>query len=186
MTIIDHEEREIGIAFCVAMPATPLQEWIKTKCLEAPERNSPVRPFHWDARDKQVVFVRDRISVMLQGEATVIGQHRSKSLDMPVYRIANDQICVFLRGNFYDWKITVVSRAPILPPRGNESMFRGFNEEPFEDSLSPVYFEGFPRHLVLPPYSETNRSQWSAAARNDHALWAICKLLTDALKNAPG
>lgn len=125
------------------------------------------------------MFVRDVLANVLRGKVTVIGTHRSKSVELPVYHIANGRLSVFLRGNLYDWKMTVIASSPVLPPPGNESMFRGFDEEPFQYSLNSVYFEGFPAHLVLPPYSSSNRSEFSAAAKNDYALWAICKLLRD-------
>ncbi len=155
--------------------ATPLQEWFLIHCLTVPDR----KPFFWDARDEQVMFVRDVLANVLLGEVTVIGTHRSKSVELPVYCIANRRMSVFLRGNFHDWKMTVIASRPVLPPPGNESMFRGFDEEPFQYSLNSAYFDGFPPHLVLPPYSSSNRSEFSAAAKNDHALWAICKLLRD-------
>jgi hypothetical protein len=137
----------------------------------------------------QVTFVRDHL-VSLVGSglywrdaeriATVVSTHTSKSIRLPVYRLARADlaIAIYLRNNFYDWKLSVVSETPIgasfdglfhtTPPIGPD--YTG-------DELASVYFEGFPREIVFGYFGASDTRKWSAAIRGDTALWATLFLL---------
>lgn len=156
---------------------TPLQVWLRNKLTE-PKNHF----FAWDAMVDQVCFVRDRLNWMLKAETHVISTHMSKSVEFPVYRISNKEkgFYLFLRGNLYDWKLSVLSTTPIMPPPGNSSMFRGFIDEASTRLLNRCYFEGFPEDLVFQPYA-VDQSRWSAMVGSDYSLWAVCALLSDAL-----
>lgn len=166
----------------------PLQEWIN---------NNPVHDkMYWKTPfDHQVMFVRDRL-VPLFGAgltyeqqkqiATVISTHRSKSIKLPVYLLTrpDQNLQIVLRDNFYNWKISVLSETPI------QADFAGlfYTTPPLEpdytgEPLHPVYFEGFPRNLIFPYYSETDGRRWSAEIDGDETLWTSIFLMMRSLEN---
>lgn len=177
------------------LPGVPLQEWMNECLANVPEN----KPFAWDAMIDQAIFARDYLAGLIDAETPdVISTHRSKSVRFPVYRYRSkgkydrnghfaegEKLIVYMRGNLYDWKISVRSMDPILPPSGNTSMFRGFIDE--GSRWESCYFEGFPEHLVFPAYGSDpkltdNHRRWSAHIGNDHALWAVFKMIGDALR----
>lgn len=95
--------------------------------------------------------------------ATVIGEHRSKSIMLPVveYHRPDLGLRVIVRNNFHDWKMTVLSDKPL------EVDFSGLCHTSFPpdpgytgNPLAPCYFEGFPRELIRGYYDE-NHSEFS-------------------------
>jgi hypothetical protein len=146
----------------------------------------------------QILFVRDEISALiwagvpyekLANEGAprnnvkitgyVIGEHRSKSVRLPVYLLERPDlgIRIVLRGNFSDWKLSVVSERPIrsdlfpylfhtMPPVG-----RGYTG----NELSPVFFEGFPADLIF-GYQEVDPRRWSASLGSREQLWTTILL----------
>jgi hypothetical protein len=119
--------------------------------------------------------------------AWVIGEHRSKSVRLPVYSLERPDLGIrlVLRNNYFDWKLTVISEVPIqsdlfpylfktMPPV--EPEYTG-------DELAACYFEGFPKDLVF-GYQATDPRRWSASL-DDHALWTsvmICMRVVGAIK----
>lgn len=104
--------------------------------------------------------------------ATVISTHVSKSVLLPVVSLAREDLGlqVVLRNNWYNWKMSVVSREPITAD------FTGlFIETPppepeyTGDDLAPVYFEGFPSDLIF-GYRTTDSPRWSAQISNTPTL----------------
>jgi hypothetical protein len=117
--------------------------------------------------------------------ACVISTHRSKSITLPVYNLQHPtlNLQLILRNNFYDWKMSVISQTPIVAD------FSGlfYTTPPLDpkytgDSLSPVYFEGFPSDLVFPYYSQTDGTQWSAEISTDQELWTSVFLIMRSLE----
>lgn len=133
----------------------------------------------------QVHFVRDTLAALLWADtfygdlpreppprtdcqltAWVIGEHRSKSVRLPVYSLERPDkgIRFVLRDNYHDWKVSVISDRPIVSPLF-EYLFH--TTPPIEpdytgNELSPVYFEGFPDDLIFGYHSE-NPNRWSAS-----------------------
>jgi hypothetical protein len=115
----------------------------------------------------------------------VISTHRSKSVDLPVYRIINMELDMefILRNNFYNWKFSVISSKPIL------AEFTGlfYTSPPVEpdytgDHLAPVYFEGFPEKYIFGYYDKSdNKKKWSADMYNDYDLWTTIYVCLRAL-----
>ncbi len=74
----------------------------------------------WD----QILFVRDVLAPCIgiprsvacneelgdENPVTVVGSHRSKSIDFPVYRLDGPRMTVVLRNNLHQWTVTVLSR----------------------------------------------------------------------------
>lgn len=150
---------------------------------------------------RQVHFIRDSIGPMVWANvnyydrpraiprydcretATVISEHRSKSVRLPVYSITREDmgLQLTLRDNYYNWKLSVSSKVTI------EVDFSGlfFTTPPVEpdytgDSLHSVYFEGFPRDRIFGYYSD-NHCQFSAEIHSDNALWTAIFLMMRSL-----
>ena len=102
---------------------------------------------YWD----QICFVKD---VLLNvcwkkydykaNPPLVIGTHTSKSIDLPVYKIKiSDDVTIYMRYNFHDWKVTVDSTIPItVDHRGIFDLKRAINScycEGFLTAGVPVY-----------------------------------------------
>ncbi len=155
----------------------------------------------------QVRFVRDEIASLVwsgvsyydlpsappprtdcRETAWVIGEHRSKSVRLPVYALERPDLGIrfILRNNYYDWKLSVLSETPI-----HSDLFAYLfkTTPPVErdytgDELAACYFEGFPEDLVF-GYQTLNARRWSASLGNDHTLWTtifICMRVVGAIK----
>jgi hypothetical protein len=141
----------------------------------------------------QIQFVRDTLVGLFSAGLyyediaaipDVISTHRSKSIELPVYELKRSDIglTLYLRGNFHDWKLSVVSERPI------EADFTGlFHTTPpidpdyTGDSLHPVYFEGFPRELVFGYYEPSDKKRWSACIGGSYTVYTTVFLILRAL-----
>ena len=115
---------------------------------------------------------------------TVIATHRSKSIDLPVYRLERSDLGlqIILRDNFYNWKISVISERPITAD------FSGlfYTTPPIDpdytgDPLHHVYFEGFPKDLVFGYFEESDGKKWSAEIATNEILWTTVFLIMRSL-----
>lgn len=165
------------------LDAVDLQLWFNTQ-----RESTPDEMFYKEASASQIIFVRDEIrSLFLQNipynerpNAMVVGWHRSKSVTLPVYRLENPKLGVriYLRDNFYNWKLSVDSIRPV------RADFTGlFKMNPPEDksysgdSLAPCYFEGFKNSIIFGYYGPSDGRRWSAEIHGRHALWATLFLM---------
>jgi hypothetical protein len=154
--------------------STPLNAWLEA---HQPEAN---RSWRADALD-QFAFVRNVLApivgaglhpIMACGGVSVIAEHRSKSITLPVYHLHREVCDIYLRGNFYDWKLSVVMALPV--PLEVNLAGLCHTTPPIEpdytgNPLHPVYFEGFPSELIF-GYYEQDKTRWSAEFRNDQSL----------------
>jgi hypothetical protein len=144
---------------------------------------------------QQIMFVRDTIAGMVGAGlryeaykemdiAKVISTHYSKSVLLPVYLLDRPDIGLqfVLRYNYYNWKLSVISKTPI------EADFDGlfYTTPPVEpdytgDSLHPVYFEGFPNDLIFGYYATSDKTKWSAEIPTHEGLWATVFLIMKSL-----
>ncbi len=158
----------------------PLQEWATAN---EPSDAMYYKGGYWN----QILFVRD-VLVPLVGSglhetdaiATVISNHMSKSVQLPVYALSRPDLglIIYLRNNFYDWKMSVVSDTPIRADFTGLFKTTGPVEPAYTgNELASVYFEGFPSSLVFGYYEESDRRRWSAAIGGDHTLWTSVFLL---------
>jgi len=78
----------------------------------------------------------------------VASTHTSKSITLPVYYFMWENIKFYLRYNFHDWKVSVISEYPL------EIDF----EDCFKDcSYASCYFEGFRPEWVFGSYFKDNK-----------------------------
>ncbi len=160
-----------------------------------------------DGASAQVMLVRDQLAPLVwadvpyedrdrEGEPRgdcaitvhVVGEHHSKSVRLPVYSFERPDLGIqmVLRGNFYDWKLSVVSEQPI-----ESDLFRYlFRTTPpatgHDDDLSPSCFEGFPRDRIFGHHCEDPR-RWSACL-SERALWTtvlLCMRCVGAISPIP-
>ena len=130
---------------------------------------------YWD----QIKFVRDVLSDVCwktyedykENPPLVVGTHTSKSIVLPVYKIKIiDEVTIYMRNNFYGWKVTVDSTKPIVvDPVG---LFRP------DKLIHSYYCEGFDRAGV-PVYGsyEDGTDKFTIEIGNDFQLYAFLRQL---------
>jgi hypothetical protein len=149
-------------------------------------RANPPRPEMYAAKaaERQMLFLRDTLiraffdgRVQADARTRVISQHQSKSVPLPVVEYTPAGARVIVRGNFYNWKVSVDSSCPLTMdyPR----LFAP------DADISPVYCEGFPEKDVFGPYA-SGAKQFTTTLYDEHALWTFCYLLRLALEDAGG
>lgn len=133
------------------------------------------------AAEDQFGFVRGPLSNLFMRrpkEVQVVGEHRSKSIPLPVYLLERPDVGlrVFLRDNFYDWKMSVETDVDF--DVRFDGLFRT-SPEGTGNELHPVYFEGFDRSWVHGYYDqrETKRGSWSASVHSNEKLWTALFLM---------
>lgn len=166
-----------------------LQEWISSQVVADEMR--------WKgAFGAQMMFMRDTLRPLIgaglswrkkQHIAHVISTHRSKSIVLPVveYRRPDLGLRFVVRENFYNWKLSVVSKEPI--DADFDGLFRTtppIDREYTGNPLSPVYFEGFPAALIFDYHhhpGSTIPTQWSAEIWGDQPMWTTIFLIMRSL-----
>lgn len=138
----------------------------------------------------QMDFVDSQLNGLMQNrlrkkertEVQIISEHRSKSIDLPVYVLERGDLKIILRENFYNWKISVICSRKI------DANFDGLfhTTPPIEpdytaDELWHGYFEGFPEDLVFDYYEETDKKVWSAKISDDYILYITIYLILKSL-----
>ena len=131
------------------------------------------------ALTEQVQFVRDILTDKLifsdltwyeHDEPMVISYHHSKSVKLPVFKIARVDYGIefILRCNIYDWKISVKSKKPL------DIDFMGlFN---LKEEIYNINCEGFPKDKVYGCY-EKNHSQFTIKLDSDYDVYLFFYLV---------
>lgn len=110
----------------------------------------------------------------------VIGEHYSKSVRLPVYRISRPDIGfeVVMRYNFYDWNVSVNSQ--FFCEMNMSGYGAQFSEEDIKRHPNGyekgrywgyLYFQGFPAEYWYGPYGESSK-QFSFSPGSDYELYA--------------
>jgi len=148
-----------------------------------------------DKANEQIMFVRNELAALVwagvpysklesEGDprsdckvsAYVIGEHRSKSVRLPIYLFERTDLGLqfVMRGNGRDWRLSVTSERTI-----ESDLFPClfFTTPPIEpeytgNELAECYFDGFPPDRIFGYHSENPR-QWSACILNQQALWTV-------------
>lgn len=150
----------------------------------------------------QVHFVRDHLAglfwsdipyesrpTITEGEglrvtALVIGEHRSKSVRLPVFLLEREDLGlkIVLRYNFYDWNVSVVSEKPLLHLADVVAGYSESEKARFPNGYTKgsywgyCYFQGFPAEYYFGPYSENNR-QFSTYLGSDYSVYTFLWLI---------
>lgn len=159
-------------SFSQRYPWVKLQAWF----MENRVKNEMV--YKGGAED-QILFMRDQPYYLFKDcleETCVVGTHRSKSIDLPVYQLSfTDGTVLTLRDNFHDWKVSVESPIDLHFPT---SLFSGEGKT----VISTIYCEGFTDDQVFGPYSESQR-RFTVEIYDMHRLFTFFFLLHEQMKN---
>jgi hypothetical protein len=174
------EERWAKGDGCVGIP---LQEWFNARLDAARTRGGREAEDRVSAcPGQQIMRIRDNIAgVFGATSAEVISTHRSKSVELPVYRLTNDRLKVraYLRDNFYNIKLSIDSERPVNADFTGlfETAHTHEHDDYSGDDLASCYFEGFPESLVFDYYGHTDGRRWSAQLRGYESLWTALFLI---------
>jgi len=103
----------------------------------------------------------------------VVSTHRSKSVVLPVYRIDFlPETTLTLRGNFYNWKISVESLYPIK--LDSVGVFRPSGQH------SSVYCEGFKDEWVFGAYAE-DQCRFTIEVPDKYQVWFVLRQIANSL-----
>lgn len=152
----------------------PFCEWL--------EANKPSEEMCWkEAAYDQFNFIR-RLQYLFMNshagaECSVISQHTSKSLKLPVILLERSGLKVHARGNFYDWKVSVESERSIKNP-ALERLIQA-KPSPVDDPSKfdhECYFEGFPHELVF-GFHHGSEQKFSAELIDDFQMYTFLFLV---------
>lgn len=125
-----------------------------------------------------IMFVRDKLARQLAETVDhtydeyrelvrVCGNHRSKSVTLPVFSIDWKRGIRFtLRYNFYDWGVSIEANKPVV---------WDFNGLCRPDEVTS-YCEGFPEDRLFEAYDK-NHSRFTVGLRDDFDVYAFFHLL---------
>lgn len=188
---------------------TPLQQWYSDWLKEHRDTGlihaNPDRPSL-----QQVHFVRDvlayklwsdldydelpRVSIKHESDGIrahpdtvrVIGEHRSKSVRLPVFSISRPAhgLRLVMRYNFHDWNVSVVSERPVeMDVAGYGALFSEEDRKRFPAGYRKgsywgyLFFQGFPDEFWFGPYSES-KTRFSLAPSSDYELYSFVRELS--------
>lgn len=153
----------------------------------------------------QLHFVRDHLCGMLWADipydkrekeltrtdcnvtAFVIGEHSSKSVNLPVYSLERPDLGlqIVLRDNYHDTNVSVISEKPIPAEvlRGYQLDFSKSDKERFEKepwrpgrSWGYNYFQGFPEEVQFGPHSLDQR-KFSICLGGEYSVYTFVWLI---------
>lgn len=177
-----------------------LQTWYDAWIVEHQNTNLLYARSGNEPRLDQVHFVRDRLSLLTWADvkyddheaeparrdckvtAMVIGEHKSKSVRLPVYSIERPDLGlqIVLRDNHYNWNVSVISERPVNADlRWFELDFRSDKERAEyhpRGHWGYCFFEGFPTEFMFGPWS-MNASRFSTCIDSDYELYAFVRNL---------
>jgi hypothetical protein len=156
------------------MEEIKLQEWVKQQTVDDKmswkEASEEQMRFLFDLQDLVLIDIprEERLNHIL-----VISTHCSKSISLPVVKIErpDHSLTFILRNNFYNWKLSVISKEPVVA--NFDGLF--FTVPPIEpeytgDPLHRCYFEGFPQEYIFGYYEKSDKKKWSCELHDDSYL----------------
>lgn len=137
--------------------------------------------FAAEAVYEQIDFVRTAVASLFREHPTVVSKHCSKSVYLPVYQFNKGGLQATMRCNFYNWKLSISSERSI-----DTDLFKGLfvTSDKGNNILLPVYFEGFPEHLVYGYYDDNHR-KFSAELYRREQLYTALFLCLSVLGELP-
>ena len=78
-----------------------------------------------------------------------------------------------MRGNFYDWKITVCSPKDLNFPEDLFSNYMAHGQE----KINSVYLEGFKDEWAFPLYGKDNKNRFTIEIKDEYELYTFFYLL---------
>lgn len=141
-----------------------------------------------DAAWQQNNFIRDVVCHRLLGVIPFkVSEHRSKSIDLPVYGFVMDNgIVIVARENFYGWKVSVKSPRPLpvgyLPTDIMEryGVYDGNCED--NNKIHSCYLEGFKKEWAYDAYNpkDDKQTEFTIGVYGDYNFYMLMYLLNKA------
>lgn len=152
---------------------TPIQDWINANI---PGDNLR----HRDAGIDQGVFFRDQLGRCIarsyeefEGCASVIGEHHSKSVKLPVGLFERPGLSVVVRDNFHDVSISVKRDSDETPEAVIIEKLVG---ESIGEKISSVYCQGFPEEWCFGSYL-ANKKRFTVQVSNKLEAYVLLRLI---------
>jgi hypothetical protein len=139
-------------------------------------QNQPVDDMRYkDAFNQQMRMFSDILSKIIfedrdvaEVSTTVIGEHKSKSILLPVVKIITPDLRIIMRDNFHDWKVSVHLNKAI------NTDFTGLFDP--SEKISSVYCQGFIDEWVYGPYIN-NHNKFTVGLNSDYDLYTFVYLV---------
>lgn len=141
-----------------------LQEWFMS--------NMPDDNMLWkNAFKDQVLFVRDYLMPILGDDYSfdIPSTHRSKSINLPVYRFVTKNYTCIMRENFYGWMVSISSLKNI-----NDKLLSPLCLPDLK--ISSCYCEGFSEEWVFDSF-KNNKREFTTPIQNNHKLYTFLYIL---------
>jgi hypothetical protein len=140
-----------------------------------------------NAAVKQAIFVRDDIGMnLLKSRVFIVSTHTSKSCLLPVYYIKMmNGVKVIMRGNFYDWKLSVelpykYERTNLIP---EDCISQRMVENKY-DKIPSCYLEGFKESWAWDGYNPNNVPQkFTIECPDEYRVYVVLHTLKNAFPN---
>jgi hypothetical protein len=166
------------VAVTNLLEAPTLGEWV--------DANKPADNLLWKGgvRDQVIIFWdvyhfvsprhdtkewRESIAWRDEHPPRVVSTHRSKSVTLPVVYIPGEQCGLYIRGNFFNWVVSVEAMAPL------EDTFLDLIDRNAE--VPGIYAEGFHDDWLYESFSANRQRFTTYIGYSTHALWAFAWLL---------
>lgn len=127
-----------------------LNEWINTHEI------SPCMRYK-EAAEKMLAFFQRIELGHYCFECSVVSEHVSKSITLPVLLLQRGKTKIYIRDNFYNYKVTIESDVKLDIP----TQLISNNED-----ISTLYCEGFSPNWVYPTYQKNNSSNFTIEVLN--------------------
>jgi hypothetical protein len=150
------------------MEPTKIQEWFNDN-----RQDSDL--YFKKMSEDQVIFIRDSIGQLFgmdwdDNPPLVVSTHHSKSTTLPVVNVWNDGVAVILRGNYYNWIVSVEADQPVTD---------NFYDLIVRDhEVHDCYAEGFDKSWVFDSYAKNPSRFTVELPYGKHFLWSFLFLVT--------
>lgn len=139
------------------------------------------------AAENQAIFVRDDIGMnLLKSRVFIVSTHTSKSCRLPVYYIKMmNGVKVIMRGNFYDWKLSVelpykYEGTNLIP---EDCISQRMVENKY-DKIPSCYLEGFKESWAWDGYNPNNVPQkFTIECPDEYRVYVVLHTLKNAFPN---
>lgn len=100
----------------------------------------------------------------------VVSTHKSKSTNLPVYKIKKNGLEIILRGNYYDWKVSIKNETSIILPDMKIDTSKKINS---------VYCEGFKDSWVYDSYDNDDKQFTIELPYNEYKVYYFFKRIIE-------
>lgn len=116
------------------------------------------------------------VAKKVNNKCNIVGYHMSKSIELPVLEITYGDTKITIRGNFYDYVISVISKKAI----------NNLNDDSiFSQAKSARFFQGFPKESKVTYSYKSNHKTFSVKLDYDNCnLYLFMHMLFSKINEA--